>query len=84
MDLLEEKRWYMGNAKGVRERTMGDRTCDDQQAKSRNRQQDEEGRLGVFRENQLVELLQHVAIERDASCAEEAGPKNKPSRGLRD
>lgn len=70
----------MGNAKGVRERTAGERSCDDQQAKSRNRQQDEEGRLGAF----IVELLQHVAIERDASCAEEAGPKNKPSRGLRD
>lgn len=58
--------------------------CADQEGKSCNRQQNEEGCLGVFRENQLIELLQLFAIDRDASCVEEAGPKNKPSRGLRD
>lgn len=61
-------------------RVIGLATISKPKAATGNRQQDEEGRLGAF----IVELLQHVAIERDASCAEEAGPKNKPSRGVRD
>lgn len=38
----------------------------------------------MFREDHLIKLLQLFAIERDASCVEEAGPKNKPGRGLHD
>lgn len=74
----------MGNAKGGSERTTGDRMCADQEGKSRNRQQNEEGCLGVLIEDHLIEMLQVFAIERDGSCAEEAGPKNKPGCGLHD
>lgn len=74
----------MGNDKSESERTTGDRMCADQEGKSCNRQENEEGCLGVLREDQFIELLQLFAIKRDASCVEEAGPKNEPSRGLRD
>lgn len=81
---LREEVCWMGNPKGGSQRTTGDRMCANQEGKSRNGQKNEEGCLGVFGEDQLVESLQFFAIERDAGCVEEAGPKNQPSRGLRD
>lgn len=41
----------MGNTKGGSERTAGNWICADQEGESRNRQQNEEGCLGVFRED---------------------------------